>query len=213
MKNKAHRTIDIESWDRRDHYYFFKDYDDPCFCLTANVDVTNLIINSKKKGHSIFLKSLYMVSKAINEVTELRIRIDKDEEVLIYDKIDIGCAILKDDNTFLFAYMDYKGVQMDFMTSSAKIIEQTKQMKQLNSRAEDLDLIHCSVLPWVSFTAIKHPRDYDVNSSIPKVMIGKFFQEGDKYLMPISLQVHHALVDGYHVGLFYKAVEEIAKEG
>ncbi len=148
-----------------------------------------------------------MVARACNEVTELRMRME-DDEVLVYERIDIGCAILKDNHTFLFAYMDYKTNSAEFVPYAQQIIEDTKQLKSLRSRADELALIHCSVLPWITFTSIKHPRDYEVNASIPKIMIGRFFEQTDRVLMPVSLQAHHALVDGYHAGLFYKEMQE-----
>jgi chloramphenicol O-acetyltransferase type A len=34
-------------------------------------------------------------------------------------------------------------------------------------------------------------------------------EEKDKKTMPISIHVHHGLMDGYHVGLFIARLEEL----
>ena len=208
MINQAYKTVDIPSWNRREQYYFFKDYDDPCFCLTANVDVTALLEYCKQYNQSFFLHSLYMVAIAVNEIPELRMRIRKDQQVIIYDQINIGCTVLKDDHTFLFAYMDYSLQVKNFIRHAAQSIHKTKRLKKLESKEHLLNVIHCSVLPWIRFTSIKHPRNTTHNSSIPKITIGQYFKEHNRYVIPISLQAHHALVDGYHAGQFYTSLNQ-----
>jgi chloramphenicol O-acetyltransferase type A len=44
---------------------------------------------------------------------------------------------------------------------------------------------------------------------VPKIAFGRIEPEGDggKQWMPLSLEVHHALVDGLHVGRYVQALE------
>jgi chloramphenicol O-acetyltransferase type A len=37
---------------------------------------------------------------------------------------------------------------------------------------------------------------------------GKFAKKNDKLMMPVAIAVNHALVDGYHVGLFVEAYQK-----
>ncbi|MCU6167761.1 hypothetical protein KWH76_23435, partial [Enterobacter roggenkampii] len=41
--------IDIEKWNRKEHFNFFKTFDDPFFGMTANVDFTPVYNYSKDK--------------------------------------------------------------------------------------------------------------------------------------------------------------------
>ena len=43
---------------------------------------------------------------------------------------------------------------------------------------------------------------------MPKIAFGKFTREQERILMPISVEVHHALMDGLHVGRYITWVEE-----
>jgi chloramphenicol O-acetyltransferase type A len=45
--------------------------------------------------------------------------------------------------------------------------------------------------------------------SIPRIAWGKYFEENGKIKLPLSVQVHHALVDGLHVGQYFNAIQEI----
>ena len=70
-------------------------------------------------------------------------------------------------------------------------------------------MVHITTIPWFSFTALSHPRHFKFRESIPKISFGKFFSENQKLLMPVAVHVHHALIDGYHVGQFFELFQEI----
>jgi len=77
-----------------------------------------------------------------------------------------------------------------------------KGLLEFDGRNNDLDIIHYSIIPWISFTSFSHPRNYGTNDSIPKIVFGKYYQEKDHFKIPISIEVHHALMDGYHLGQY-----------
>ena len=69
-----HTEIDIESWARRSTYEFFKDYEDPFFNFTANIDATAVYGFCKQNGLSFSLTALYYTLVAANSIREFRIR-------------------------------------------------------------------------------------------------------------------------------------------
>jgi chloramphenicol O-acetyltransferase type A len=40
------------------------------------------------------------------------------------------------------------------------------------------------------------------------MVFGKIFDDGPRRMMPFSVEVHHALVDGVHVGKFFNLFQE-----
>jgi chloramphenicol O-acetyltransferase type A len=64
-----------------------------------------------------------------------------------------------------------------------------------------------TAIPWVSFTSFTHPMHLQRADSVPRFAWGKFFEEDKCLKMPLSVQVHHALMDGVHVGRFYAEVQ------
>ncbi len=46
--------------------------------------------------------------------------------------------------------------------------------------------------------------------SIPRLAWGRFREEGGRLVMPLSVQVHHALVDGRHASEFINTFAELA---
>ena len=70
------------------------------------------------------------------------------------------------------------------------------------------NIIHFSAIPWVSFTSLSHARSFTFPDSCPKISVGKMTEENGKMTMPISVHVHHGLMDGYHVGLFFDLLQK-----
>ena len=44
-------------------------------------------------------------------------------------------------------------------------------------------------------------------SGIPKVAFGKYRDAGGRVLMPVSVEGHHALMDGLHAGRFFERLQ------
>jgi len=206
-----YQEIDLKKWNRKSQFDFFKDYDIPFFNITANVDITNLHLFCKSRGVPFFLGSFFFSTKAINEIEEFRYRI-KDDGVICYNKIDAGSTILHDDNTFSFCYFEYIDDLIRFCEEGKKEIQIQKTKKGLDPKLNSDNLIHYSSIPWISFTSIQHARKFRTGDSIPKLVFGKFFKEGDRLKMPLSVEVHHALLDGYHVSEYFKKYQELMDE-
>jgi len=203
------RMLNIDKWSRKDQYHFFKDYDNPFFNICAEVDVTELHDFSKQNEFSFFLTSVYATLKAANLIEEFRYRI-KNDGVIVHDQIHAGSTFLKDDDTFGFVYLTYRSSLNDFYTEAEQVLEQMKQEKNtLDPRAEEDDLIHYSVLPWISFLSISHPRKYKTTDSIPKIVLGKYYEKHNQLSMPISIELHHSLADGLHVANYLNKLQEI----
>ena len=60
---------------------------------------------------------------------------------------------------------------------------------------------------WVSFTSISHARGGGREESVPKIAFGKYREEGGRASMPVSVEVHHALMDGLHVGRYFERLQ------
>ena len=42
---------------------------------------------------------------------------------------------------------------------------------------------------------------------LPIFTMGKFFERDGKRLLPLAIQVHHAVCDGYHLGVFVEKLQ------
>jgi chloramphenicol O-acetyltransferase type A len=199
------KPLDLDRWPRRPHFEFFRGYDLPFFNLCAEVDVTALTgACAPPGGPSFFLATLYLSLKAANEVEEFRYRLAGDG-VVVHEVIHGGSTVLRPDETFVFAYFDYDRDFPRFHSGALAVLDEVRSGPAvLRPRPERDDLIHYSVIPWVSFTSFAHARSLRQGGSVPKIVFGKHREAGGRRLMPVSVEVHHALVDGLHVGRFFE---------
>lgn len=193
--------LDLQNWNRKHIFDFFKNYENPFFNICANVDITELLSYGKKNSLSFFQCSLFLSLKAANEIVEFRYRIE-GEKVRNYPVINGGSTVLNDDETFRFCYFDYVESFKEFSEKASTILSNAHGGK-LNPQENRDDLIHYSVIPWISFTSFAHPVSGEKSHGIPKIVFGKYFNEGEFVKMPVSVEVHHALMDGFPVGKFF----------
>ncbi len=52
-----------------------------------------------------------------------------------------------------------------------------------------------------------HPIHMNPVDSVPRIAWGKYFKDQDKVMLPLSIQAHHALMDGVHAGRYYEQIQ------
>jgi chloramphenicol O-acetyltransferase type A len=196
-----YQQFNIEEWNRKHIYHLFSTYDDPFFNICSNVEVTALNTFCKSRNYSFSLALLYFSMEAANELPEFRLR-TIDNKLVLFDSIHCGCTIFHEDATFSFCYFNRKGTLQDFLKNSRNLIDEQHKKRTFDPKTTDVDLIHHSVIPWTSFTSIKHAKKLNTGDTIPKIAFGRYFENENKLMLPISVEVNHALMDGYHVGQY-----------
>jgi len=198
------KHVDINSWKRKNQFYFFKNYDNPFYNICTDIEITKFYQYIKSKNLSFFLSNLFLSIKAANNIEEFRYRI-KGSSVIIFEKINPSSTILNDDNTFKFCRFRYHQNFNEYLSKAEITLKEALHAKNmLNPEPDKINVIHYSTIPWIRFNSISHARKYGNGDSIPKIVFGKFYKENSKIMLPVSIEVHHSLIDGYHVAEHFK---------
>lgn len=204
--------LDLATWPRRELFEFYRDFDKPYFNICTRLDVTNLIKELRTHPRiSVALTYHYFALKAANEIEPFRYRL-RNGQVLVHDVINGGTTLMLPNETFTLVYFDYAETFAEFIGPAQRAVEEMKKDPVFQPRHNDDARIHCTTLPWISFTSFSHARNWRREDSVPKISFGKFMQENDRTLMPFSVEVHHALVDGLHVGRYVTRIEEMVAQ-
>ncbi|MDX1624717.1 MAG: CatA-like O-acetyltransferase [Gemmatimonadota bacterium] len=203
------RRLDLDAWERREHFAFFRDYDQPFFNLCAEVDVSSALARCRGGGGPSFsVTVLFHSTAAANGVEAFRYRI-RGDGVVVHDVIHAGTTVLRPDGTFGFAYVDYEGSLEAFAEAAEEaFVSARRSDRALDPRDERDDLIHHTVIPWIAFTSMAHARRHDPEDSVPKISFGRYHGDEGAERMPVSVEVHHALMDALHVGRFLDSFQE-----
>lgn len=206
--------LDLESWPRKEHFHFFRKFEEPFYGATVTIDCTQAYTKAKELNSSFFIYYLHKTLVAVNTIESFRYRICNDQ-VYIYAQIDASATIGREDGSFGFSFIPYNSDFSIFEKSAITEIDRVKKTTGLFTRSFDEieNLIHFSAVPWLNFTSLSHARSYSFPDSCPKISFGKMItDENGKKSMAMSVHVHHGLIDGLHIGQFVDCFQDIMNE-
>lgn len=197
---------------RSKHFEFFKNYKNPHFNICTDLDITKTYSYTRKNKTSIFTAVLYAVMKTCNYFEEFKYRIEGDK-IKVHDTVHPGITVLTDDDLYsncIFEYIEpYEKFLDKYNTANLKAKKEIIVGEEQKGRD---DLIFISSLPWINFTSVTNPMSGNPDDSIPRIIIGKHSRKNNKIILPFSIQVHHALMDGVHVAKFLYKLSDLLNE-
>ncbi len=206
------KEITFDNPHRQKHFAFFNQMNHPHFSIVANVDITSLMTYLKKEKISFTAAVLYLVSKTANAIPEFRWRI-RGEQVIEHGCVHPSLTVTtKVSETFSFCYVDYHPLFSDFHQAFIAAKAAMEESPSFEDPPERDDFLFLSSIPWVSFTGFQHAMSYHPADSIPRMVWGKYFEEQGQWKMPLSVQVHHALMDGRQVGKYFELIQKLMDE-
>ncbi|WP_456315118.1 CatA-like O-acetyltransferase [Pseudomonas shirazensis] len=202
--------LDLENWNRKEHFAHFKQMEEPFFGATVEIDCTKAYQTAKSLKTSFFIYYLHKTLVAVNSIENFRYRI-ADDKIYINDRVDASATIGREDETFGFSLIEYNSDFEVFKQNALAEIERIQNTTGLFTRSFDDDnVIHFSAIPWLNFTSLSHARSYTYPDSCPKISFGKMMiSETGKRTIAMSVHVHHGLMDGLHVGKFVDLVQDL----
>lgn len=210
------QVIEMEGWPREEHYRLFNEMEFPHVNLCVQVDITPLWMKRVQAGTSLTITLAYVITKAANRVPELRQRI-RSEQIIEHDVVHPLITVLGEDNIFgvtsLVYDPDFKTFARNAEKDIAKAIENPSMSAFPHAQIVDIsrdDLLSMTVLPWLAFTGFSITRRPKFDT-IPILGWGKLVNIEGQHLLPFFINFHHALIDGFHIGLFVKYIEEEAR--
>jgi len=205
--------LDLDNWNRKEHFLFFKQMQEPFFGVTVTIDCTIAYETSKKIDTSFFIYYLHKTLVAVNTFEPFRYRIE-NTHLYKYDRIDGSATISRTDGTFGFSLIQYHSDYSIFEQIAITEIERIQNTTGLFTREfKEDNVIHFSAIPWLNFTSLSHARNMTFPDSCPKISFGKMIlSEDKKRTMPMSIHVHHGLMDAMHVGQMVDYFQEIMNQ-
>lgn len=222
MNQNTRTIINLQTWDRAKSYEFYKNFLNPQVSITAEVDCTIAYNDCKENNTSFFRKYLYAILRSVNDVKELRYRIeqiDGEDKVVLYDKISVLTPIQVGQNG------EFTTVKVPYHRTFEKFNKvMDEAIERLNADIPDpyyieadaemrgiCDLVVVSALPDLHFTSVTATQSCSFGSRKPLINVGKAVLKEGKMMMPVAIAFHHGLCDGYHISKFFKSVEEYLK--
>ncbi len=208
MRTMAPTYLDLDTWPRRAAFDFFRGFDIPSFNICTRLNVSRLKQAVKVSGvGSLSLAYHFIAIRLANEIAPFRYRLE-GEQVRVHPEVHGSTTVLRADESFGFVTLVHQHDFATFVAQGTSAIALARQPDAPFSPTEyGTATVHLTALPWMHFSSYSNARQWGPHDSIPKIAFGRIDADGGQLWMPLSVEVHHALMDGLHVGRFIQAFE------
>ncbi len=204
------KKIVFRSEHRKRHFEMFTGMSRPHFAVTAPVTITGL---QDLEGAGTFnTRVVYLIARAANEIPFFRQRI-RDGQVIEHQQVHPSFTVPTEaSEMFSFCTVRYHQEYAAFHAAAEARRKEMWKAPSLEDEPGRDDYLFLSAIPWLRFTSIQHAMHDDPADSVPRISWGKYYPSEGELLMPLSVQVHHALMDARHVALFFETFEDLVKQ-
>jgi chloramphenicol O-acetyltransferase type A len=211
-------SIDPAAGPRARAYAFYREAERPRWGVTFPVELTRLLAclpiwRERLPGLTAFVAYHHAILRAANAVPALRQRLTPEGGAVEWLAVDATPTVLRADDSFAVARLVYAERLDDF---AAPALEAVRAALRPDSpwgvRTAQSGELHMTTLPGVAFTHFTHARRGGFDDATPSLALGRFVRDGERVTMAVNLEVHHALVDGVHVGRFAEGLQTLLAE-
>lgn len=203
-------TIQQSTWDRKEIFEHFLQQN-TTFSITHELDITLLQRYISTSPYRFYPAFIYLVTQVINTHNHFRMSITPEGELGYWSHLHPSYTIFDKSSTLFSAI--HTEMQPTFAAFYYAFLQDHKQYAnrgQLSPKQPTPpNCFPISMLPWVSFTGFNLNIGNNASFLFPIITAGKFFERGNAIYLPLSLQVHHAVCDGYHAAYFINTLQEM----
>jgi len=100
---------------------------------------------------------------------------------------------------------DYPAFDMEYKRTTKKYADANTIVPQVTLPK---NIFNVSCIPWLHYEHFSSNSNNENDKIIKMITLGKYAELNGKFLIPLTIQVSHAIVDGYHISLFYNKLQE-----
>lgn len=211
MKNPIFTIIDLDNWPRKSYFEYFNQV--KCsYGITADIEIGLLLKSCKEKSIKLYPAMVHIITTAVNQMQELRISYNDNGELGTWSFMSPCYTVFHpDEKIFTNIWTPYSQQFSDFHHEYLKDIDTYGNVKDFFAKPNDPgNTFPISCVPWIDFTGLNLNIHDDGKYLCPIFTLGKFGLKEGKTVIPLAVQLHHALCDGYHVGMLFELMRALA---
>lgn len=204
--------IDMSHWARKPYFEHYLNTVRCTYSMTADIDITVLRAEIKQRKLKLYPALIYMISSVVNRHGEFRTCFDSEGRLGVWEYLSPSFTIFHDeDKTFSSIWTPYSEAFVPFHEQYLQQTEKYRHATQLfPDPHEPPNTFPISSIPWVNFSGFNLNIYNEGTYLLPIFTLGKYAERDKSTLLPLSVQLHHAVCDGYHAGLLFNGLQEMA---
>lgn len=199
--------IQMDCWARKEHFEHYLS-EVPCtYSMTTKLEITPIVAAKRP----LYPTMLYLIAKTVNRYPEFRMDFDKSGRPGVYAVMHPCYTVFhKDSETFSNIWTEYADNYEDFCRAYQQDLKQFGDQKGFMAKPDvPANTFPVSMIPWESFEGFHLNLKNGDRYLLPIFTMGKYTLDQGRYWMPLSIQVHHAVCDGFHICRFISTLREM----
>ena len=202
--------IDLSQWPRREYFEHYTSHVPCTYAITVQVDVTPIAAH----GVRLYPAMLYALTTVVNRHEEFRTARREDRQLGVYASM-LPCYTVfhKDTETFSSIWTEYHPSFPDFLKAYEADLATYGNCQGLMGKPHVPEHnFPVSMLPWRTFQGFELHLQKGFDYLLPIFTMGRTVSQDGRTLLPLSIQVHHGVCDGFHVCRFVDELEQLIQE-
>ena len=197
--------VDLAHWARQEHYHHYLSQVPCTYSMTTRLDITPIL----QAGHSLYPAMLHCISKTVHMHAEFRMELDADGRLGYYKRLHPCYTVFhKDTETFSNLWTEYTPDYEAFCEAYRLDMAQYGRNPGMEAKpGTPENTFPVSMLPWASFEGFNLNLQKGYDYLLPIFTMGRYQETGGKTLLPLAVQVHHAVCDGFHLCRFVNGLQ------
>lgn len=204
------QLIDRSTWKREEYFnHYFSDV--PCtYSMTVRLDITEL----REKRVSLYPTMLYLIACVVNRHEEFRTALDNNGKFGVYDYLSPCYTVFhKESETFSNLWTTYSPNYKQFCANYENDIQEYGSINRMIAKPNAPEnTFPVSMIPWSSFEGFNLNLQKGYSYLLPIFTMGRFEIVNGRCLLPLAVQVHHAICDGFHLSRFINELQEMIEQ-
>lgn len=205
---KSYKIIDMKEFDRADYFRYFTSVG-TTIEFTMKIDVTTAVKKCNQESISFHGYAVFKIYEAINSIQNFRYDI-LDGNVVEWEKIIPTVSSFNKKSKLFFTLCEEP--MQSYLEFDKQYKAVTEKYANSNTIVPQMDLplnvFNISCIPWMHFEHFSSNSKTQENKITKMITIGKYEEINSKLVMPITIQISHAIADGYHVSIFFKKLQD-----
>lgn len=197
--------IDLKNWERKEYYTHYLSAVPCTYSMTVKLDITAL----RQAGDKLYPAMLYLLTGTVNSFPQFRMNLRPDGKLVQYREMHPAYTIFhKDSGTFSSIWTEYSADYQTFFRRYQEDVRRYENVKAFSPKPDTPEnCFDVSMIPWTAFESFQL-NIAEFRYLLPIFTMGRYQEEGGRCLLPLAVQVHHAVCDGFHLSCFLQALQE-----
>ena len=197
--------IDREHLARREYFdHYFSQV--PCtYSAVFKLDITKL----RQQGRKLYPTMLYQIAGEVNRWEQFRTALNSRGQLGVYDQMHPCYTIFhKKSETFSNLWTEYTPDYEAFCQAYQRDMEEYGGNLGMEAKpGTPENTFPVSMLPWASFEGFNLNLQKGYDYLLPIFTMGRYYEENGRTLLPLAVQVHHGVCDGFHLCRFVSGLQ------